>query len=212
VVIVRNLPPKHWADSRRYKPYLRRDFNYRCAYSWVHESSIGGEATFEVEHFRPKTHFRKLGATYSNLYYVWGPCNRAKGETWPRLADRKAGRRFVDPCAEEAFTHFGFEFKQGFITGSLLGLTPAGRYTIEKCAINCKVLRDVRRGTREAFLRERKRLEIIDRLLSEADLNASERADAQGLREEAQRNIFEILAPRPLPDDDADLEGNNRND
>jgi hypothetical protein len=206
VVVQRSKPPGEWNDPAKYKLYLRRLFAYTCAYCWVHESWLGGEKTFEVEHFRPEgdARFKHLRCVYNNLYYVWGPCNRAKGAAWPTAAQEAEGFRFVDPCDDSSFEHFGYELVDGSCTGRLCGYTNAGRYTIEKCALNNDVLREIRRRQVSLFLKERERLRRLDVVLAGETLSRHQRGELDHVRQSVYERMLEILNPRPLPPDDLD--------
>jgi hypothetical protein len=203
-VVQRNESPGNWQDPLKYKPSLRRLFAYTCAYSWVHESLLGGAKTFEVEHLRPEgdPRFERLRCVYSNLYYVWGPCNRAKGVSWPTAAQEAAGFRYVDPCNESAFEHFGFELDGGSCTGRFVGYTNAGRYTILKCALNNDVLREIRRRVAAIFLEERERLRQLNLVLNGESLTPVERDSLENVRRSVFDRIVDLLNPKPLPPDD----------
>jgi len=68
--IIRKHHPPYSKDYTKYKPYLRQDFNYRCAYCTIHEGEFGGLRNFVVEHFRPRWKFSELECEYTNLYYA----------------------------------------------------------------------------------------------------------------------------------------------
>jgi hypothetical protein len=117
---------------QNYKPFLRRDFYYRCAYCEIHEAHIGGHWGFGVDHFRPKAKFRKLRLLYHNLYYACNFCNTMKGETWPSRREQKDGYRFVDACQEDPYViHF-----RPTEDGILASLTRAGEYTLKHLRLN----------------------------------------------------------------------------
>jgi hypothetical protein len=208
VVIKRSKPPREWKDYGRYKPYLRRDFSYTCAYSWVHESWLGGEPEFEVEHFRPKgkREFAHLQFDYANLYYVWGPCNRLKGGAWPSPEEEAAGFRFVDPCAEVAFEYFAYELRNGYFTGQLIGHTPAGCYTVEKCGLNNRALCDKRREQAKRFLELRNGLRRIDKVFQSETLSTEGRRALEQERQGISEQLVSILCPKPSPLDDPDVD------
>ena len=46
-----------FSDYTRYRPYLRKDFEYRCAYCEITETSVFGIIALGIDHFRPKTRF-----------------------------------------------------------------------------------------------------------------------------------------------------------
>jgi hypothetical protein len=88
-----------------YRPCLRLDFAFRCAYCLAHESEVGPSDNyggFEVEHFRPKgrREFRRFANRYTNLLWACHACNRAKSDSWPTDEETSRGMRFVDPSVE----------------------------------------------------------------------------------------------------------------
>lgn len=121
-----------------YKDCLRLDFEFRCAYCLIHEADYQGHESFQVDHFRPKSKFRDLERTYSNLYYACILCNKTnrKGANWPSEEEADRGERFVDPCSEDWEEHV--EFRED---GSARPLTPAGRYSERVLGLNRSQLR-----------------------------------------------------------------------
>src|SRR5258706_12879899 len=105
--VARRTSIPKYSDYRRYKPILREDFRYCCAYCATHEVIFGALRHMTIDHFRPKglTQFAHLIAEYGNLYYCCGECNTYKGDRWPSEAELEADLRFVDVCAEDLFVH-----------------------------------------------------------------------------------------------------------
>lgn len=60
----------------------------------------------DIEHFRPKAKFPKLGFRWSNLLLCCTECGRFKGSTFPM-----AGRRplLIDPTVEDPWQHIDFD-------------------------------------------------------------------------------------------------------
>jgi len=88
-----------------YRPCLRLDFTFRCAYCLAHESEVSPSdkyGGFEVEHFKPKgrREFRRFSNAYANLLWACHACNRAKSNKWPTEEETARGMRFVDPSVE----------------------------------------------------------------------------------------------------------------
>ena len=102
----RRLTPPRLKTPSSYKPYLRVDFKWSCAYCTRHEAENGGHYNFEVDHFRPMSLFPYLASTYPNLYYSCRKCNRVKSNMWPSSQQQHQGFRFVDPCSDEPTEHF----------------------------------------------------------------------------------------------------------
>ena len=93
----RNVPT--FSDYTSYRPYLRKDFEYQCAYCEMTEASVFGIETFGIDHFKPKKVFPGLICVYENLYYCCNDCNRYKGAVWPSAERTAEGYFFPDPCA-----------------------------------------------------------------------------------------------------------------
>jgi len=129
MVFIRTVPPRKYADYTRYRPYLRKDFRYRCAYCLRQEGHNGGEANFCIDHHRPmRGPFGRpdLQRDYANLYYVCCECNENKADHWPTEAELQQGLRFIDPCqpGDDHDLHWRFH-----PDGSIQSLTNVGKYT-----------------------------------------------------------------------------------
>src|SRR4051794_29805210 len=99
----RDPAPGPYTDYKKYKPFLREDFWYQCAYCNISEGYRKGTEVFGVDHFRPQKGFPELSAVYSNLYYCCAGCNSNKGSRFPDEHLQKAGIHYVDPCAVNPF-------------------------------------------------------------------------------------------------------------
>jgi hypothetical protein len=142
--ITRRQTPPSFANYRKYKPFLRTDFLWRCCYCGISERHWGGQAHFAVDHFRPKSIFPDLEIVYSNLYYACDSCNRYKRDTFPSAADTTLGRRFFDACADLSRDHFRL-----VPTGDLTPLSPCGDYSIRAIRLNRRLLIEIRRERKE---------------------------------------------------------------
>ncbi len=70
--------PRGYRDYRQYRPWLRDEFCYRCAYCLKREvwgPTFGG---YHADHFMPKAHHPALTRDYDNLIYACAHCNLAK--------------------------------------------------------------------------------------------------------------------------------------
>jgi hypothetical protein len=141
---VRAETPPNFDDYRKYRPFLRRDFRHLCAYCERSEAVLGGEESFEIDHFRPKK-FLDLITHYPNLYYACGGCNRHKSGTWPSEGLLAKGFRFADPCQEDMYV----EHLQESTDGSLEAQTACGEYTRDQIRLNRSDLRHWRQLRRE---------------------------------------------------------------
>lgn len=93
---VRSLPPafggpyipsdrRHgpvYQDYQSYRPWLRDEFEYRCAYCQTREAMVHALMNFEIDHLIPQTDpaGKSRAADYVNLVYACNACNRAKGK------------------------------------------------------------------------------------------------------------------------------------
>ena len=87
-----------FSDYTKFKPYLREDFRFQCAYCEMTEASVFGIEVFGVDHFQPKKLFPELTLVYDNLYYCCNDCNRYKGPVWPSPELIGEGCFFPNPC------------------------------------------------------------------------------------------------------------------
>jgi HNH endonuclease len=159
---IRNQSPPDLDDYTKYRPFLRTDFRFVCAYCERSELFLGGQEFFEIDHFRPVHKFPERKVRYSNLYYACAKCNRHKGTTWPSLGLAERGFRFADPCEEDMYvTHLEEE-----PDGTLHARTRAGDYTCEHIRLNRLALR--------AWRQERRRiasdLEVLREIGAEMSL------------------------------------------
>jgi hypothetical protein len=53
MIFERRIPPRRYADYTSYRPLLRQDFKFRCAYCLRHEFFLGGEPGCCIDHHRP---------------------------------------------------------------------------------------------------------------------------------------------------------------
>lgn len=131
--VVRHPLKRKFTDStyKKAKPFLLRDFAWRCAYSLQHVDRVGYKC-MEVDHFNPKL----KGAArnnYKNLFPATRHCNGSKSNHWPRPEMRKIGIRFLNPCEEMDYGVHIFEDPNTF---ELISATPTGRYHIRFCDLN----------------------------------------------------------------------------
>lgn len=131
------------SNHHAYKPDLREDFHFACAYCSLSESEARGIA-FEIEHYIPVTHpeGKSHAATYENLMWSCAQCNGAKSNDFP-----SAG--LLDKCLRyyradwEAFADT-FELDGD----ELKGRSPVGDFSINALCLNASSqqrLRQLRR-------------------------------------------------------------------
>jgi hypothetical protein len=174
VIFHRSRDVPQFSDYLDYRdPYLRPDFEYRCAYCLTHEHYfLDGEAG-EVDHFRPLhppnelgKDFSHLRTVYDNLYWSCPTCNLNKGNRWPTDAQYASGERFLDPCLEDHDTHW-----ETHLDGTISATTPTGRYTIR----NIRLDRPRLNKRRAEFLKDRQKLTQILRHLEQAAITPEHR-------------------------------------
>ena len=133
-----NVPEQ--VEYEAYRPYLRQDFEFRCAYCLRHEFFFGGGEAGEIDHFRPRYLFPDLVNEYENLYWSCRKCNAVKGGKWPSETQMEQGLRFLNPCLEDHEDHW-----QTHADGTLTAQTPIGRYTIRQIRLDRPTLTQFRR-------------------------------------------------------------------
>lgn len=125
-----------YKDYKRYKPFLRIDFNGHCGYCHADDTFLGGKMVYHVDHFAPQKKFPNLKITYANLVYACPYCNRYKSNDWPsddatrNVVDDKG---YIDPCDETYITHFCRNNE-----GAIVPLTEVGVYMYRKLKFDRK--------------------------------------------------------------------------
>jgi hypothetical protein len=130
------------------RPFVRKDFEYRCAYCLLEELYAGGEENYELDHFRPQSRFPALRDDFYNMYYACHPCNHIKRDKWPSEELQNQGINLVDLCISDFDEHF-----QERADGAWEGNTISGRYTIDILRLNRPHLVELRQLIR--LLRDR---------------------------------------------------------
>src|SRR5262249_19354003 len=115
----RTQQPQSYSYYPSYKPFLRAEFGRQCVYCRLPDG-LKGQDSFGVDHYRPKSLFPDLQATYSNLFYACNCCNRRKGRFWPTPDETGAGEFIPNPCDHVMFDHLRFQSSR-IITRSLAG-------------------------------------------------------------------------------------------
>lgn len=158
------------SEYEDYRPYLCRDFDYRCAYCLRHEFFFGGGEAGEIDHHRPRHLFPALTAEYSNLYWSCRKCNAVKGGKWPSAEQMENGIRFLDPCVEDHDDHWTVQ-----ADGTLEPLTLVGRYTIQQIRLDGPTLIEFR----ALMYRLEERTQEIEAALAGTGLSLEVRASLQ---------------------------------
>lgn len=160
-----------------YRPALRIDFWFACAYCSTCENEARG-ISFHIDHYEPQSRAPELACVYSNLYYACDKCNLKKGDL-PEETERTKGYRFFRADADNWDDHF-----------QLIGARvehrseEVGHYTVETLDLNRNGLREIRK--------------IRDRLYQSAAATANGLRYLQGLKidqlpPDTRRQFLEIL-------------------
>jgi hypothetical protein len=199
MILSHRTNPPTFARYGQFKPYVREDFHYCCAYCVSHEAHVGELWAMTLDHFKPKKHFAKLAVTYRNLYYACCRCNTYKGDTWPTPADRRKGRRFIDACLEHHMDHIAY------VDGKAVGLTTAGEYSVEHLRLNRRALMNRRVRLAKCVADEFATLENLERLASLPPLRAGTDAESieitntlRSLRDGCLLRLRGLIYPSPL--------------
>jgi hypothetical protein len=70
-----------------WKEQIAKECFYQCVYCSIHEAQFGGINNFHIDHYRPKSVFKKLENDICNLFYSCPICNRFKSDDWPNEPD-----------------------------------------------------------------------------------------------------------------------------
>lgn len=135
-LVVRSAVPAN-LDYGEYKPYLRKDFWYSCAYCTMNEAEAKA-VRFTTDHYEPRQAREDLVNDYGNLMYSCDVCNERKGDRYPPPEARKDGYRFFRPDQDIRSEHF--ERSDVYVKEK----TNVGYYTINALDLNRKALRRLR--------------------------------------------------------------------
>lgn len=185
MIFTRKPPKRKYKNYTGYRPSLRHDFKNRCAYCLTHEFFVGGEAGFEIDHFRPQrgTYGRPdLVAEYTNLYWSCGECNSKKGEVWPSPDDESQGFCYIDPCTPEGDHEKHWRFHRD---GSLEALTLSGEYTEEKLLL----WRPFLQNRRQQQFDDQEDEQNISEKLTRKNVNAERRAELEHRLTEIRKRL-----------------------
>lgn len=139
-LVVRSAVPPAKSYTE-YRPWLRFDFFFCCAYCSMSEAEAQA-IRFTIDHYEPKAANPTLANDYANLMYCCDECNTRKGDRCPPPAARAEGYRFYradTDCWPEHFERKGIRLEH---------LSNVGEFTIEAIDLNRMTLRTLR-GFRE---------------------------------------------------------------
>lgn len=131
---VRRHSPAGYANYEAYKPWLRDEFCFRCAYCLVRERWFSsGSDIFSVEHIRPRSADPTLAEDYGNLLYACLRCNSARRD-----------QTVLNPCAVAFADHMRVHKN-----GEIEPLTPEGRSHIRTLRLDDPQLTEFRERVME---------------------------------------------------------------
>lgn len=218
LVVRSNVEPEE--DYTNYRPALRRDFFYSCAYCSIMESELTARR-FTIDHYEPVS----LGdgadnrlTEYRNLMYCCETCNSFKGSLAPPPNAREAGLIYFRP--DEHFHEDHFERSGRRVNEK----SSIGFFTINALNLNrdqLQRLRDIRRrlGECDAFIASgiaalkdypidrlppaarSKAIEVRDKL---AGMQASLESDLDEFLRQVARNPLEGDGAPPVDERDKD--------
>jgi len=113
-----------------YRPQLRRDFWYSCAYCTMSEVEASGIG-FDIDHYLPLSVRPDLGKDYTNLYYSCRHCNRNKSAFVP--SEKHAALVIIRIDREHPRDHLIEEDKDPTL---LRHLTATGAFNIDQLSLN----------------------------------------------------------------------------
>jgi hypothetical protein len=115
--LARRHGPAGYQEYQRYKPFLRDEFEFRCAYCLERETWYPNrDASFGVDHFELKSTSPHRELDYENLMYACNRCNSIKF----------ASNIDVNPTLTALGVHL-----RVLDDGQIEGLTPAGKKLID---------------------------------------------------------------------------------
>lgn len=119
---------------------LEAMFHGKCAFC---ESRITHVAYSDIEHFRPKAHFRHLTFVWENLLFACPRCNQGHKRDHFPLAPGGTPL-LLDPTQDNPTDHLHFRWHAQSATSVVLGKTAQGRTTRRLLGLNRSDLRDER--------------------------------------------------------------------
>ncbi len=143
--LIRRSTPAPQNSYAAYRPQLRRDFEFSCAYCTILELEAMGVG-YQIDHYDPRSNKHVPANEYSNLMYACEHCNSRKSGGVPVPDPSRPDLHLLRPDQDDFDQHAeisgpGLELKD---------LTPSGRYTIKLIGLNRKTLLRLRQIRRDA--------------------------------------------------------------
>lgn len=141
----RKHQPKPVNKYTEYREQLREEFDFACAYCEILESERGGQAAFEIDHYKPQ---KECGADevnkYDNLMYSCRQCNSSKGGHWPNQNNLVQGEFVLNPFLHDVDEHLDKQLPAWRYR------TDAGKWNIRRLRLS-STSRQKLRASREMF-------------------------------------------------------------
>ncbi|WP_298193728.1 HNH endonuclease [Metallibacterium sp.] len=184
---VRREHPGAFATYTKYKPALRTEFLEKCVYCRRPDGGLSDD--YGVDHYRPKSQFPALIASYTNLFYACNSCNRRKGGFWPSKEQLQDGLFVPNPCDHVMIEHL--RYKHSCVEAK----SSAGKFALEMLDLNDPTLVKYRQALitiidatesklREAYAIHKGR---IDQINSDADSVSTLDTDISKVQQEIDR-------------------------
>lgn len=130
---------------------LRQLYNFRCGYCGVSETDVGAALT--TDHFQPIS--RGGADAPANWVYCCFACNIAKGDYWQPTSLQGV----LHPLHDDLSEHLTEQED-----GTLLGLTPTGRFHIAQLRLNRQALVAYRLEKRRREQERIRHADVLQRL------------------------------------------------
>lgn len=160
---------------RKFKPCLRWDFGFTCAFCLLHESDLSNAGTagtrlMWIEHFIPQSRGSARRNDYRNCFYCCEPCNSARGT---RPVRSRHGHVLLNPCRVAWGGHFDA------VDDELRPRDPDAQYTQEAYDLNDRRKVRMRRIRRRKIGESLRFLAQAPALIRRLTLCAQKRSDPE---------------------------------
>lgn len=135
--VVKRSSPIQKNNYLAYRPELRADFWYSCAYCSMTEVESRGVG-FEIDHYLPREHFPAKANEYQNLNWSCSVCNKMKTDYFPNEKALEKGYVIIRPDEDDPRDHFELQ------SDHLVHKTVTGEFNEKKLRLNRQALRKLR--------------------------------------------------------------------
>ncbi len=197
---------------RTYRPCLRWEFGFTCAFCLVSEADlrehgVEGTGLTGIEHLRLQSRAPRLRDAYENCYYACCWCNTARSDA-PN--HDRAGRTLLEPCQSSWADHFTLDTSEGDVRLRPLAGDADADYTHETYDMDDPRKRAVRRSRARAVdealrtLRDCAALRTqLSAVAGRVDLDAAQvvASAAIELRRQERNALYQLERFRAVPTD-----------